>query len=464
MVVASQSHAPLCFYGDDFTGATAHLAGFHDAGLRTLMFLDTPRPDDLAPHLGCIDVLGVAGIARALAPDAQAREVRPALELFAELGARQVHYKVCSTFDSAPDVGSIGLALEFGREIYACGPVPIVVGCPGFGRYTMFGNHFARAGAEVVRLDRHPMARHPSTPMREADLRRHLAAQTASPLELIDIFALRAGDSSLAAAWDRLARAGCAGVVFDTLEDSDLDRIAAFLCTHAETAGKPVYSIAAQGLAESTGRWMAARRDGEASGLAATRQVPGDVDRMLVLSGSAAAQNAEQVRRARAAGWTCLRVDVPRLLEHGIDALLAPMQAAVDDALRTNGQVLVFTAEGPDDAAIGQATVSREALGVSAEDMSESIGILFARLASEALRVHGLRRLVLAGGDTSSHAMRNFDAYALEIAAKGVGGGRLCRLRSRNPAIDGVEVMLKGGQVGGPDALVTAASASAWRP
>lgn len=455
------SRAPLCFYGDDFTGATAHLAGFHEAGLATLMFLDTPKDEDLAPHLGRIDVLGVAGIARALAPQAQTRELRPALELFARLGANQVHYKVCSTFDSAPEVGSIGVALELGRSIFACGPVPIVIGCPGFGRYTVFGNHFARSAAGVQRLDRHPMARHPSTPMGESDLRLHLAKQTALPLDAIDLPTLRADARHLTEAWDRLAQAEKAGVVFDTLDDGDLDRIAALLCERAERGGAPVYSIAAQGLAEATGRWMAARcdRPRQAAGARAT---PADVDRMLVLSGSAAAQNAEQLHRARAAGWTCIRVDVPRLLEHGVDAVRPALQAAIDDALRTRNQVLVFTAEGPDDAAIRQADASRAALGVSAEDMSQTIGILFARLASATVQTHGLKRFVLAGGDTSSHAMRHIDAYALEIAAKGVTGGRLCRLRSRNAALEGLEVMLKGGQVGGPDAFVQAASAAAW--
>jgi uncharacterized protein YgbK (DUF1537 family) len=57
---------------------------------------------------------------------------------------------------------------------------PLVVGAPALGRYVVFGHLFARAGDEIVRLDRHPTMRvHPSTPMHESDLRRHLGMQTA---------------------------------------------------------------------------------------------------------------------------------------------------------------------------------------------------------------------------------------------------------------------------------------------
>jgi uncharacterized protein YgbK (DUF1537 family) len=89
------------------------------------------------------------------------------------------HYKVCSTFDSSPRVGSIGRALEIGQEIFASPYVPLVVGAPALRRYCVFGNLFATVNGETHRLDRHPtMSRHPVTPMAESDLRVHLAAQT----------------------------------------------------------------------------------------------------------------------------------------------------------------------------------------------------------------------------------------------------------------------------------------------
>ncbi|MBL2103911.1 four-carbon acid sugar kinase family protein, partial [Klebsiella pneumoniae] len=78
------------------------------------------------------------------------------LRFLQALGVRICHYKVCSTFDSAPRIGSIGSALEIGRAIYGGRTVPIIVGAPDLGRYQVFGNLFARAGGEIFRIDRHP--------------------------------------------------------------------------------------------------------------------------------------------------------------------------------------------------------------------------------------------------------------------------------------------------------------------
>ncbi|AWP73869.1 four-carbon acid sugar kinase family protein [Bordetella bronchiseptica] len=447
---------PVCFYGDDFTGATAHLAGFHEAGLNALMFLRTPTLAQAQRHLADEDVLGVAGISRSLAPAAMDQEIGPAFALFRALGARQAHYKICSTFDSSPRLGSIGRAIEIGRACFGAAPVPVVPACPSFGRYVVFGNLYAQAGDAVHRLDRHPaMSRHPATPMNEADLRRHLAGQTTLASALVDWRAVRAGGPALAEAWREAAAGDPGAVVFDTLEDADLDRIAAMLWE--ASAARPLFCVAAQGLAEGLGRHMAqvtlARRRAQA-GIA-------DAGPMLVLSGSAAPQNAVQIERALAAGWEGIRVDMARALsETDRPGLAREVGEAMLAALRGGRSVVAYTARGPDDPAIGQV----RGLGLS-EDVSVAAvtGLLFAQWARLAVQGAGLGRLVLAGGDTSSLAMRGLDAYALRIAAIARQGGRLCRLVSDQDWLDGVEVMLKGGQVGGPDAFVDAARAEAWR-
>jgi len=59
-------------------------------------------------------------------------------------------------------------------------------------------------------------------------------------------------------------------------------------------------------------------------------------------------------------------------------------------------------------------------------------------------------RLVVCGGDTSSHAVQQLGIHALTWAANIAPGGPLCRAHSDGP-LDGMEVVLKGGQVGGAD-------------
>jgi len=114
-------------------------------------------------------------------------------------GAGLLHYKVCSTFDFAPGIGSIGRVMDIARRVLGGGVIPIVVGAPKLGRFSMFGTLFARHNVDgtVHRIDRHPtMSVHPTTPMNEADMRRHIGAQTEQSIGLLA--ALEAGRSVVA--------------------------------------------------------------------------------------------------------------------------------------------------------------------------------------------------------------------------------------------------------------------------
>src|ERR1043165_4081569 len=101
------SNLPLTFYGDDFTGSTDALEQLTLAGIRAALFIEPPTPKQLARFKN-LQAIGVAGMTRSMTPDAMERELRPALKKMKALGAPHVHYKVCSTFDSSPKIGSIG--------------------------------------------------------------------------------------------------------------------------------------------------------------------------------------------------------------------------------------------------------------------------------------------------------------------------------------------------------------------
>ena len=201
----------LSFYGDDFSGSTAVLEVLALAGVRTVLLLRAPGPD-LPARLPGVQALGVAGVSRSLAPAALEAELAPAFAALAALPARLVHYKVCSTFDSSPEVGSIGRAVELGQAAFAPAFVPVLAGAPALGRYCVFGHLFARSGPDgpVHRLDRHPtMSRHPVTPMTESDLALHLARQTSRKIALLDILRLREPGGAPAEQLARLRAAAC---------------------------------------------------------------------------------------------------------------------------------------------------------------------------------------------------------------------------------------------------------------
>jgi uncharacterized protein YgbK (DUF1537 family) len=184
----------IAFYGDDFTGSTDALESLSNFGIKTVLFIEPPTALQLS-NFSNIQAIGVAGISRSLSPLAMEETLKPALEALATLNPKHVHYKICSTFDSSPTVGSIGKAIDIGTEVFKSTVVPLLVAAPSLGRYCLFGNLFARMGigsdGAIFRLDRHPsMSNHPTTPADESDLRLHLAKQTNKKLGLFNILDL----------------------------------------------------------------------------------------------------------------------------------------------------------------------------------------------------------------------------------------------------------------------------------
>ena len=61
-----------------------------------------------------------------------------------------------------------------------------------------------------------------------------------------------------------------------------------------------------------------------------------------------------------------------------------------------------------------------------------------------------LSRAVVAGGDTSSHALRELKTFALttRMPLPASPGSPLCTAHSEAGAFDGLEIAFKGGQVG----------------
>ena len=103
------------YYGDDFTGATDTLMTATRAGLRTVLFLGVPTQAQLEAA-GPLDCLGIAGVARSMTNAEMETELAPVGAFFAESGVPVVHYKTCSTFDSSPAIGSIGVAVSVLRR------------------------------------------------------------------------------------------------------------------------------------------------------------------------------------------------------------------------------------------------------------------------------------------------------------------------------------------------------------
>jgi uncharacterized protein YgbK (DUF1537 family) len=434
----------LTFYGDDFTGSSAVMEVTAFAGLPTVLFLNPPTPEQLA-QFADRRIIGIAGIARSQSPAWMDRHLPPVFELLRSLGAPITHYKVCSTFDSAPHVGSIGRAIDIGAPILGGVWQPVVVGDPGMGRYQAFGYLFAVVNGVGYLLNEHPvMSRHPITPMDDANLGRHLAKQTTKTIGLIDFVTMKRkqADAGFASALS----AGTEIVFLDVLDHETFVEAGRLIW---ENRGERLFGIGSQGFEaalvaywRSTGRICAEPEVFRAS----------PVSRIVCVSGSVSPITAAQIAFAVEQGFAPISIDATQAIDPA--AWEGECARAVERALAALGQgrdPLVYSAAGPDDPAVQALRTAVASAGVAAETVNDRIGAGLGRILEGVLRESHLTRAVISGGDSSSHAASVLGVYALTAVAPIAPGSPLCRAHASDPALSGLEIALKGGQVGRPD-------------
>lgn len=444
----------LAFYGDDFTGSTDAAECLAFAGLRTLLFLKPPTVEDLARFPG-LEAIGVAGDSRAMSPSEMDEKLPPVLASLQKLGAPFVHYKTCSTFDSSPVTGSIGRIMDIAREHFHGRSVPIVVGAPALGRYCLFGNLFARAGidGEIYRLDRHPtMSVHPVTAMDEADLRRHLSRQTSLTLGLFDYLQCAGNDEAVDERLNRLLKSDVDAVLFDVVDREQLTTVGRLLNTLARD-DSALFMVGSSGVEYALTQWW--RRQGELPETVISPIRPKSVEQILVVSGSASPVTASQIDASISRGYASVAVDPVKLMNgEGIEAIGHVARQATD-SLRSGRNVLIHTSHGPHDPRIDALKAALRGRGMSAAEVQSyggrELGKRLGHVLKEVLSEVDLPRVVVAGGDTSSHATQILGLDALEIIAPIAPGGPLCRVVAPGRRVDGLEMCLKGGQVGHRD-------------
>ncbi|MDX3916084.1 MULTISPECIES: four-carbon acid sugar kinase family protein [Olivibacter] len=443
----------FAYYGDDFTGSTDALECLNQAGLKTVLFIDVPNVEQLARYPG-IQAIGVAGMTRTMDPVAMGNELSQAFAALKALGARHVHYKVCSTFDSSPQIGSIGTAAEVGISVFNPRLVPLLVAAPPLGRFCLFGNLFAKMGigsrGDIYRLDRHPaISYHPVTPMQEADLRLHLSKQTELPIGLVDILSVHQGVEEIRIKTQACLDLGIPMVLFDALHLSDLMPIAEVLDAYG-TLEKPLFSIGSSGVEMAFGMYWKTR------GVAKqTVDWPAlnRVGKLLVLSGSCSPVTAKQIEYALLHGFRAVAVpasavdpaaDLQTLMRSCIEQTLAFMEAGFP--------VILHTSLGQEDERIAETRELLRQKGYAETEISAQTarihGQVLGEIARYIARTTDLGRLGVAGGDTSSLIARALGIEAVEMIAPFSPGAPLCRAFAPNTPLDGIEINFKGGQVG----------------
>lgn len=373
---------------DDFTGATDLANNLVRAGLRTVQTIGLPAAG--APAIEA-DALVVALKSRTIPAAEAVAQSLAALRWLQEQGVDQVYFKYCSTFDSTP-AGNIGPVTDALLDALHGEGQGFTIVCPAFpvNQRTVFKGHLFVGD---LLLSDSPMRNHPLTPMHDANLVRVMQSQSRRRVGLVAQDVVAAGPAAIAARFAALQAEGVGVAVVDAISDADLLRIGAALKgMRLVTAGSGIAIGLPQNWAFDSPRGAIASHLPAFEGLGA------------VVSGSCSAATNGQVAAFKAAGRPSFAVD-PLAIAQGQDvaaqALLwaAPLLAA--------GPVLVHATA---DAAAVQAVQAQ----LGAQRAGELVEGVLAQVA-RGLVERGVRRLVVAGGETSGAVVQALGVRQLAI-------------------------------------------------
>ncbi|NMX60344.1 3-oxo-tetronate kinase [Pseudomonas sp. WS 5079] len=402
---------------DDFTGATDLANMLVRGGMRTVQSIGIPAAD-VASQLDA-DAIVIALKSRTVpAADAVAQSLE-ALHWLRERGCEQIFFKYCSTFDStaAGNIGQVSDALQdaLGSDF--------TLACPAFpenGRTVFRGHLFVQDQL----LSESGMQHHPLTPMTDANLVRVLQAQTQGKVGLLRYDSVAGGVESIRARIAQLRADGVSMAVADALCDTDLYLL-------GEACAQLPLLTGGSGLA--LGLPGNFRRAGKLRTLDAT-QVPAVKGAEVVLAGSASQATRGQVANWLQAGRPALRID-PLALAAGKPVVEEALAFAADHAQT----VLIYATNTADEVKAVQRELGAERAGHLVE---QAMG----RIAS-GLREAGVRRFVVAGGETSGAVVQALNIQLLQIGAQIDPGVPACVSTPGEP----LALALKSGNFGGVD-------------
>ncbi len=405
---------------DDFTGAsdianTLAKGVAPEGGMATAQYSGIPAKP---AHSGIS--AGVIALKSRSAPveDAIAQSLA-ALDWLKAQGCRQFVFKYCSTFDSTAD-GNIGPVAEALANALATKAVVVCPAFPTAGR-TVYQAHLF---VFDKLLNRSGMEHHPITPMTEPDLRLCMAKQCVGSVAHADLSVVRAGSQSLLTALQSVAGDGHSFCVVDAIGDDDL-------LTIGEAVRDEVLVTGGSGVA------MGLPRNFIKHGISPSEPVAFEpiAGPAAILAGSCSNATRGQID-AHKRHYPFFSIDVAKVMtgEVGTDSLL--------EFIHQHGDTLplIYSSATPDVVLELQSQYGGDAVSTKLDN-------LFANTASSLIE-QGLKRLVVAGGETSG-AVAQAVVDTLGVEAMFIGpeidpGVPILRVGERNP----ISLALKSGNFG----------------
>ncbi len=406
---------------DDYTGASDLANTLTRCGLRTVQTIGVPSDDLALPE---VDAVVVSLKSRSIEAGLAVTRSRAAEKWLRGRGAEHVLFKICSTFDST-DAGNIGPVMD---ALRADSGETIVVVTPAFpetGRTVYQGNLFVGS----VPLNESPLKDHPLNPMHDSNLVRVLARQSKTGIGLVDLAVITHGPDAVRAHLADLSAKGFGAVIADAVFVRDLETIGAVALDHR-------LSVGASGIGFGLARALVAsgRVESNAPNAGSDTPVGGPA---ACLAGSCSQATLLQIANAEQV-MPVLHLDSEQAVAGKAEAQRALSWA---NEHLDKGPVLIASSTTPDQVAALQARHGRDAAGHAIEQAMADI--------AQGLVQSGVRRLVVAGGETSGAVVDRLKIPGFLVGVEIAAGVPV--LRAVGAKAGDMLLALKSGNFGGPE-------------
>ncbi|MCP3391150.1 four-carbon acid sugar kinase family protein [Bradyrhizobium sp. CCGB12] len=406
---------------DDYTGASDLANTLTRAGLRTVQTIGVPSNDLALPE---VDAVVVSLKSRSIEAGLAVSRSRAADKWLRGRGANHVLFKICSTFDSTVS-GNIGPVMDALRA--DCGEANVLVtpAFPETGRTVYQGNLFVGA----VPLNESPLKDHPLNPMRDSNLVRVLARQSKTQIGLVDLATVARGADAVRARLAELAGKGIGAAIIDAVFDRDLETIGLVAAEHRLSVGASGIGLGLARALVSTGKVR--------SSVAGTEVGAAVGGPAACLAGSCSQATLQQIANAERV-MPVLHLDPGQIVAGAGEAqrALAWAQPRLAD-----GPVLIASSATPEAVAAVQARHGRDAAGHAIEQAMADI--------AEGLVEAGVRRLIVAGGETSGAVVDRLRIPGFLVGVEIAAGVPV--LRAVGAQAGEMLLALKSGNFGGPE-------------
>jgi 3-dehydrotetronate 4-kinase len=404
---------------DDYTGASDLANTLTRAGLRTVQTIGVPADDLALPE---VDAVVVSLKSRSIESSLAVSRSRAAETWLRGRGASHVLFKICSTFDST-DKGNIGPVMDALRADSGDTIVLVTPAFPETGRTVYQGNLFVGS----VPLNESPLKDHPLNPMHDSNLVRVLARQSRTRIGLVDLSVVTRGPEAVRARLAALSADGFGAAIIDAVFDLDLETIGLVALDHR-------VSVGASGIGLGLARALSAAGGTKARSATSEAAVGGPA---ACLAGSCSQATLGQIANAEKV-MPVLHLDPERTVLSQDEARRA--LAWAKDRLN-DGPVLIASSTTPDQVAALQARHGRDAAGHAIEQAMADI--------AEGLVQAGVRRLVVAGGETSGAVVDRLKIPGFLVGDEIAAGVPV--LRAVGAQAGDMLLALKSGNFGGPE-------------